>query len=65
MDGPSRPSRQPVSHTTVPHICGGEGLQNQPSGFGVPALPGLQAQAPQIFLSDWEKTHTYLRVLSE
>lgn len=47
MDGPSKPSRQPISHTTVPHIFVGEGLQNQPSGFGVPALSGLQAQAPK------------------
>ena len=59
MDGPSRPSRQPISHT-VPHICVGEGLQNQTSRFGVPALPGLQAKAPQISLAGWERAHTYL-----
>lgn len=35
---------------TVPHICVGEGPQNQPSGFEVSALPGLQAKAPQINL---------------
>lgn len=58
MDGPSRPSRQPIS---VPHICGGgEGLQNQTSMFGVPTLPGLQAKAPQISLAGWERAHTYL-----
>lgn len=38
----------------------GEGLQNQTSGFGVPALPGLQAKAPQISFADWERAHTYL-----
>lgn len=38
-------------HThTVPHICVGEGPRNQPSGFEVSALPGLQAKAPQINL---------------
>lgn len=28
------------------HICVGEGLQNQPSRFEIPALPRLQAKAP-------------------
>ena len=45
---------------TVPHICVGEGPQNQTSGFGVPALPGRQAKAPQIALAGWERAHTYL-----
>lgn len=46
---------------TVPHICVGEGPQNQTSGFGVPALPGRQAKAPQIALAGWERAHTYLK----
>lgn len=45
---------------TVPHICVGEGPKNQTSGFGVPALPGRQAKAPQIALAGWERAHTYL-----
>lgn len=41
-------TQQAASFThTVPHICVGEGPQNQPSGFEVSALPGLQAKAPQ------------------
>jgi len=47
-------------HTHSPTHLWGEGLQNQPSRFGVPALPGLQAQAPQISLAGWQRTHTYL-----
>lgn len=43
-----------LTHTQS-HICGGEGLQNQPSRFGIPARTGLQAKAPQMALTAWEK----------
>ena len=56
--GPSRPSRQPISHS--PTRLWGGGAQNQTSGLGVPALPGHQAEAPQIALAGWERAHTYL-----
>ena len=57
-DGPSRPSRQPISHS--PTRLWGGGAQNQTSRLGVPALPGRQAEAPQIALAGWERAHTYL-----
>lgn len=59
MDGARQAQRAAaLTHThthTQSHICGGEGLQNQPSRFGIPALTGLQAKAPQVALTAWEK----------
>lgn len=58
--GPAGPAGRPFHTHTGLHICGGEGLRNQPGRFEVAALPGLQAKDPHMALAGWERAHTYL-----
>lgn len=58
MDPAGRPF-----HTHNRHISVGEGLQNQPSGFGDPNTPFKRPQVedpPETVLSTWERALTYL-----
>lgn len=57
MDPAGRPF-----HTHNRHISVGEGLQNQPSGFGDPnqRFGGRRSKLPETVLSTRERALTYL-----
>lgn len=57
MDPAGRPF-----HTHNRHISVGEGLQNQPSGFGDPnqLFEGRRSKLPETVLSTQERALTYL-----
>lgn len=57
MDPAGRPF-----HTHNRHISVGEGLQNQPSGFGDPnqRFEGRRSKLPETVLSTRERALTYL-----